>query len=437
MWGKLRMNSSPETHAKIVTIDVIILDTHPAGDSRVNRHVAFLLKEGYSVYRIHINRFYPSLQDGPFSNHGEKGYRINLFDMKNSGKNSILYNIYALTILQKRVRDVLRVLGWEGGSCSIFHVHDPSLLLVAKKITLPHKTATIVYDRHEVYEHGKKHFGLTFPCIERLYEVLSKRAVRGVITVSEGHIPACKDLFPHAVVKAVPNFPNSSDYNIRIIDGKLKSFITDPQINIVYFGSLDYHYDRDIALILKISDQILADYPGTNVYIGGQTGDQALINDFTQLSKKYPGRFHFTGFLPREEVIRITEKAHLGYCLLKPNTCYWVRISPNKVFEYLMCGTIPIIRADVDYADVFSRCSLIFDRYASEGEIISSIGSLIQQPERMLWMMKEALAVRKNFRYEIVAARYVQLYWEIRPPLSPYHEYNMTNSSFKLSNSQK
>jgi hypothetical protein len=419
------MDSIPEYHAKkTVKTNVIILDIHPAADSRVNRHVAFLLYEGYPVYRIHINRFYPSLQEGPFSNHGEMGYRINFFDTKNSRKNSILYNIYALTILQKKVREALRVLDWKEESNSIFHVHDPSLLLVAKKMTLICRTATIVYDRHEVYEHGKKHFGLTFPCIERLYEVLSKRVVRGVITVSEGYISACKGLFPHAVIKAVPNFPNSSDYNTRIIDEKIKSFITDPQINMVYFGSLDHHYDRDIALILKISDQILADYPRTNVYIGGRTGDQALINDFAQLSKKYPGRFHFTGFLPRSEVIRITEKAHLGCCLLKPDTCYWVKISPNKVFEYLMCGTIPIIRADVDYADIFSKCSLIFDRYASEAEVISSIGSLIQQPERMLRMMKEALEVRKNFLYEIVAVRYIQLYQEIQTPLSHHHECN-------------
>ncbi len=420
------MDPIEKSHAKVMTTNVIILDIHPIEDSRVNRHIVFLLKKGYSVCRIHVNRFNPNLQEGPFSNHGERGYRINLFDTKNSRKNSILYNIYALTILQKRVEDALMVLGWKGGSCSIFHVHDPSLLLVAKKMTLVHKTATIVYDRHEVYEQGKRHFGVTFPCVERIYEVLSKRAVKGVITVSEGYIPVCKDLFPYAVIKAVPNFPKSSDYDILAIEGKIKSFSADSPINLVYFGSLDYHYDRDIPLILKISDRLLADYPQTNVYIGGGTEDQALISDFAHLSDKYPERFHFTGLIPREKVIEITEKAHFGYCLLKPDTIYWVRISPNKVFEYLMCGTIPIIRADVDYANMFSRCALIFDRYAPEDEIISSVGSLIQQPEGMLEMMKECLKVRENFLYEAVSARYVQLYKEVQS--SSHHSPDHDNS---------
>lgn len=396
-----------------MTTNVIILDIHPIEDSRVNRHITFLLEERYPVYRIHINKLDPNLPEGPFSNHGEKGYRINLFNTKISRKNSILYCIYAITILQEKVKAALKILGWRGESNSIFHIHDPSLLLVAKRITLPYKTATIVYDRHEMNEQGKKYFGVTFPCAERIYEVLSKKAVKGVITISEGYIPACKDLFPHAVIKAVPNFPKSSDYDILAIEGKIKSFSADSSINLVYFGSLNYYYDRDISFILKISHRLLADHPQINIYIGGKTEDQALINDFAQLANKYPRRFHFMGFTPREKVIEITEKAHLGYMLIKPDTTYWVRSSPNKVFEYLMCGTIPIIRADVDYADMFSRCSLIFDRYTPEDEIILSIGSLIQQPEEMLRMMRECLKVRKDFLYEAVSARYVQLYKEV------------------------
>lgn len=397
-----------------MTTNVIVLDIHPTEDSRVNRHIKFLLKNGYLVYRIHINRFYPNLQEGPFSYHGEKGYRINLFDTQNSRKNSVLYNIHTFTpIIQKKVKKSLKLVGWKESNRSIIHVHDPSLLLVAKKMTQICKNTTIVYDRHEVYEHGKKHFGITHPRIERIYEVITTKAVKGVVTVSESYIPSCKNIFPHANIKAVPNFPESSDYNIQIINEKIESFSADSAINLVYFGSLDYRYDRDIALILNISNKILANYPKTNVFIGGRTGDQTLINDFAHLSKQYPGRFHFTGFLPREEVVRITEKAHLGFCLLKPDTSYWVKISPNKVFEYLMCGTVPIIRADVDYADIFSKCSLIFDRYTPEDEIISAVGSLIQQPDRILKMMKESLSVRDKFLYETVAKQYIQLYQEL------------------------
>lgn len=408
------MSQSVELYPKRNTNNVIILDIHPAEDSRINRHISFLIKNGLPVYRVHINRFYPNLQEGPFSNHGEKGYRINLFDLQNSGKNSILYNIYAFApIISNQIKKALNKLGWREEDCSIIHVHDPSLLIAAKRITQICTNSALVYDRHEVYEHGKKHYGITFPYIERIYEVLTTRAVKGVITVSEGYIPSCKAIFPYSTIKAVPNFPDSSDYDIRIINEKIESFSADSPINLVYFGSLDYNYDRDIPFILKISDRMLADYPETNVYIGGSTGDQTLISNFGHLSEKYPDRFHFMGFLSRKEVVKITEKAHLGFCLLKPDTSYWVKISPNKVFEYLMCGTVPIIRADVDYADIFSQCSLIFDRYAPEDEIISAIGSLFEQPERVLRMMEECLKIRNNFQYETVATQYIRLYQEI------------------------
>lgn len=409
------MKQSIDSHAKVMTNSLIVLDIHPAEDNRVNRHIKFLLKNGYWVYRIHINRFYPNLREGPFSNHGEKGYRINLFDTTNSRKNSILYNISAFTpILSREIRKALMMLGWNEEDSSIIHVHDPSLLLAAKKMIRTCKSAALVYDRHEVYEQGKKHAGITFPCIERIYEVLATEAIRGVVTVSEGHVPSCKAIFPHAIIKAVPNFPDSPDYHIQTINHKVESFSVDSSVNLVYFGSLDYHYDRDIALILKISDRMLTDYPSTQVYIGGKTEDQTLITDFTYLSEKYPERFHFMGFLPREDVVRITEKAHLGFCLLKPDTSYWVKISPNKVFEYLMCGTVPIIRADVDYADIFARCSLIFERDAPEDAIIAAVGSLIRQPEKMQEMMKECLAIRKNFLYEPVATQYIKIYHDIQ-----------------------
>jgi glycosyltransferase involved in cell wall biosynthesis len=411
------MKHSAESHPKAIRTSVIVLDIHPAEDSRVNRHITFLLKNGYVVYRVHINRFYPNLQEGPFSNHGEKGYRINLFDTTHSRKNSILYNISAFTpILRREIRKALKTLDWKEEDSSIIHVHDPSLLLAAKKMIRTCKNATLVYDRHEVYENGKRHAGITFPSIEMTYEVLATKAVRGVVTVSEGYIPSCKAIFPHAIIKAVPNFPDASEYDIQVINDKIESFSVDSPIDLVYFGSLDYHYDRDIALILKISDRILTNNPSTHVYIGGKTEDQTLINDFTRLSEKYPGRFHFMGFLPREDVVRITEKAHIGFCLLKPDTSYWVRISPNKVFEYLVCGTVPIIRADVDYAGIFSRCSMIFERYAPEDEIISAIGSLIRQPEKMREMMKECLSLRKNFLYETVATQYIQIYQDVLTP---------------------
>jgi hypothetical protein len=95
---------------------------------------------------------------------------------------------------------------------------------------------------------------------------------------------------------------------------------------------------------------------------------------------------------------------------MKPDTCYWVKCSPNKVFEYLICGTLPVIRADVDRAEEISQSALLFDRNAGEDEIVDEVMILISDRERLRSMMTSAREQSRNFTFESVACRYTEIY---------------------------
>jgi len=112
-----------------------------------------------------------------------------------------------------------------------------------------------------------------------------------------------------------------------------------------------------------------------------------------ELAGRHDGRLRFLGYVPREKTVKLTEKAHIGFLLVRPDARYWVRTSPNKIFEYLVCGTVPIIRADVDHADRLRACSLIFDREDEGAMIVQAVLDLLGSPEKLERYMGNARAL--------------------------------------------
>jgi len=274
----------------------------------------------------------------------------------------------------------------------------------------------IIYDRHEIYEHLVKHFGVSIPVF---YEKFTKNSISGVVTVSEHHINMTQMLFPKSYVITVPNYPLSSSYNDIIIKNKMQSHNLHSHINALYIGGLNNLLDRDVDLLLKIAEKSLQSYDNVKFIIGGTYLDAQSRVKIDDLSKKYNGRFQFLGSVPREKTIELTQNAHIGFLLVRPDTRYWVKTSPNKVFEYLMCGTVPIIRADVDHADTLRRCSLIFDRFDDDEVIVKAVLELIGDPERLKDLMIATKDLSRNYTWEDVAYRYIDLYRVLLYPDAP------------------
>jgi len=389
-------------------MDVIILDAHPVEDVRIERHITYLADQGVNVCRIHYN--YPDevARPGLFSQHGVQGFRINRFFFQ--GKMRTLYFMgYCLT--RKILADcckALKALDVDPAQPSILHVHDPLLLPLARQLVNSHlPNSRVVYDRHEVYEQWV-HFGAI--SIPVFYENLAKKRISGTVTVSEHYIDAVHSLFPGSSVVAVPNYASAVVYDSRAIDEKISSTVPGPQIHALYIGSLNNLADRDVDLLLTIADASIQAYDNVIFTIGGTSLDEGSREKIEEMVAKHNGRFRFLGYVPRERTIELTEKAHIGFLLVRPDARYWVKTSPNKIFEYLVCGTIPIVRADIDHEERLRECSLIFDRTDANEAITRAVLDLLGNAARLKECMGRAKDISGDYTWESVACRYIELY---------------------------
>ena len=395
-------------------MDVIILDAHPVEDARIERHITYLANQGVNVCRIHYNYPDESARPGVFSQYGVKGFRINRFFFQ--GKARTLY--FMGYCLRRKIlgdcRKALEALEIDPAQPSVLHVHDPLLLPLAGmlvKSSLPN--SRIVYDRHEVYEEWV-HFGRI--SIPLFYEDLAKKWISGTVAVSEHHLDAVRRLFPASRAIAVPNYAASASYDPDAINEKIHPSGPEPHLHAVYIGSLNNVADRDVDLLLDIADAAIRSYDNVTFFIGGTSLDEGSRAKIEELAGRHNGRFRFLGYVPREKTIELTEKAHIGFLLVRPDARYWVKTSPNKIYEYLVCGTVPIIRADVDHADRLRACSLIFDRTDEDKVIVKAVLDLLGSPERLKQYMSTARELSTNYTWGSVACRYIELYTALLYP---------------------
>ena len=124
----------------------------------------------------------------------------------------------------------------------------------------------------------------------------------------------------------------------------------------------------------------------------------------------FVGRFEYLGLISRERVAQLTEISHIGFLLIRPETHYWVKTSPNKTYEYLICGTVPVIRADVDHAQELAECALLFSRETPEEDIINSVSNLLGDRDRLKIMMENALTTSNKFIFDSVGKKYIAMY---------------------------
>jgi len=210
-----------------------------------------------------------------------------------------------------------------------------------------------------------------------------------------------------------------NDYNREYIKQKIESFSSKSEINLIYIGSLSFRYDRDVKLLLKIGYEIMDKNPLVNFFIAGYPWgyNDELIQMMAPLREKFKGRFHYLGILPWNEVPRYLVKANIGFHLIKPDSTNWgTKGSFNKVFEYINCGIIPVIKDEIDLSQELAPCSLIFNRNSKDKEIIDKIQFLIDSPDIFKMMMKKAVVIGERFSFDKISKNYIDLYMSVLAP---------------------
>ena len=400
-----------KTIANTNELKAICLDTHPPEDSRIGRYLQHMAQAKVQAFRLNFNFYSPSASGSALASmHGEKCARIDLFDQFSTHE-GILKRVYNSRFLLggslvREAERALKDLGLDALQPAALHCHDPILLPLAANLTKAHRNWRLVYDRHELYEDSHTDSGIN---VATALEKVAKKHISGVVVVSDEHINVTKRRFHGADVVCVPNYPSIEDYDDNIIQDKINSLDNDTKVILSYIGSLDNRFDRDIDLMLRIGEEAIASGKA-RLLIGGRVNDASIEQKLNELSRKFPDDFSFLGYVPRKRTIALTEETHIGFYLMKPDTCYWVKCSPNKVFEYLICGVVPVIRADVDRAGEISGASLFYDRDAKDDAIVEEVMSLISDKERLKSMMRISKEQSKNFTFESVSGRYTEIY---------------------------
>jgi hypothetical protein len=384
---------------------IIVLDHHLKNDQRINRHIEYCKKKQIPVDRIRL-----------ILHHKAPGHETEKAGNEHQLKSPIMFKggtfNYALVHLStflspwvwynllKFVRKIVQI----EGSHIIFHVHDPFLLIFGVVLKVfRYNSSYIIYDRHEYYEEMRG--------IGKYCEKLSGSFIDGVVLVTDSQVQSTKKQLPgvdHMVV--VPNYPDVDNrYTDRIYE-KISAVSGSDRINFVYIGSLSTKVDRDIYGMMDICSALLKKFNNVHITIGGTTSEKELLGRFNILTSMYPGRFIFAGYLNRDEVVYHTSNAHFGFFLLDERSPYWVSCSPNKIFDYLLFGVVPIIRANIDEKENLQRCSLLYGREDSLGKIIQDIGYYIENRELIQNYMKEAINLSQLYSFESVEDRYSLLY---------------------------
>lgn len=394
-------------------VNVIVLHKHLEQDARILKHLEYLVNEKYNVYHLRICRDNSINSIKHLSIFGELSITIGTKLCDNSIVNSLFFNIYLHTrYFIKRVILGLEEFAIDYQKPTIIHVHDPVLLPLAVRLNNIITNGMIVYDRHEVYESGLNVFFIQFPSIGRVCEIICHKKISGLVCVAESQLAKAKILFACSNCCVVNNFPDTKQYDLQKIHKKIDSVSSSDIIYLSYVGSLDYHGDRNIDLLLDVVDNIMQDNSKVFFILGGRTGDIALLSKIDTLTKRYPRRFNYLGYVSNYKVIEISQQSHIGFFLLK-NIKKDYKVSPNKVFEYQFCGCVPVIKANMDCAEKLLHSSIIYSEDVSKEEIIHDIRCLIKTPDLLQEKMTLSHNIGKQFTWQSVAQNYKTLYNEL------------------------
>lgn len=312
------------------SIGVLVLMVHPSEDARILKHWQYI-KDNFMEYSL--------VQIQIFAEKKEKQER-HWYVMKDAFNKGRLGRRLELCVKNQKYvdRSLAIIQSWKANEI-IIHVHDAVLLPIASKIKrISKKPVVIVYDKHE----SGKYFSCHLSEFEiPINEKMTKKYIDGVVTVSNAMVPEVIQIYGRDMpIAVVPNYPLGAWRNLETINNKLHT--DNHPITAVYFGSL--MADRDINLMCQVSKKLLSKFPQLTVIIGGRNATPEIHTLLEHMHEIYANRFQFLGEVAYSTVISKTQEATFGFLLIKQgNGLKGKSIASNKLGEYLLLGTVPII----------------------------------------------------------------------------------------------
>ncbi len=291
-----------------------LTSAHPDGDIRIfHKSCVTLAKAGFETYCVVPNA----------ETRVEQGVEIVSFNTGNSSR---------LKRFRKTIQQVLqRAIEI---NASVYHLHDPELLLIAKKL----KKATgakIIFDSHEdVPKQIMDKIWIPKPfraIVSKFYATFERRACKHVDAIISVTPIICNRFSGfHPVVELVANYPDLSEFQLH--DNQNAEKI--PR-SLCYIGG--FSKTRGIVELVKTMELIDAE-----LHLAGWFESSELEEEV----KKLEGwkKVNYYGKISRSEVQNLLAQCQIGAVTLLPTASY-KEAYPIKMFEYMAAG-IPVLASD-------------------------------------------------------------------------------------------
>ena len=283
-----------------------------SGDQRIHRIAQTLEANGYQV-RV-LGRILPHSK--PLPDMSYEVHRMKLFFTRGKGF-YLEYNLRLFFYLLFRPVDIL-------------HANDLDTLL-ANFLVARLRRKKLVYDTHEYFT--------------QVPELLDRPWTQWIWLKLEGFIfPRLKYVF--TVNQSIADI-YSQKYGVEVgvvrnlplrKDSPKKYAKSDSKI-LLYQGALNM--GRGIELMIKA----MAFLPQFTLWIVGRGDIEEELKALPE-AQKYRDRIKFKGFIPFEQLNKITPQAALGFSLEEDRGMNYRYASPNKVYDYIQAG-VPVLVSDL------------------------------------------------------------------------------------------
>jgi glycosyltransferase involved in cell wall biosynthesis len=283
-------------------------------------------------------------------------------------------------------------------NADIYHLHDPELLRIGKK--LKKKGKKVIYDAHEDLPNDillkqwiPNYLRKISSIILRILEHYYVRQLDGVVTVNNPIKNRLKLANNNVIICS--NYASFQEFSEVPIwkDGKNK---------ICYIGGINKI--RGIVQVIEATEKA-----NVKLELAGEFSSQELEQELKIMSGWK--NVNYNGVIGRNELKAIFDSCIAGMVTFIPSQ-HNKEASPNKLFEYMAAG-LPVIASKLPYAEeaILHTQSGICINPENSDEIAQAIRYLINNPGKAKEMGKNARkAFEEKFNWQIEEIKLVQFY---------------------------